>query len=127
MSLFSKQPTEPQKNPETEALKADVETLKASVAKDGEETQKQMAEICSALNILDADIAALKEEKSVSPTPPVELKEMRSAVESLTLIGRLCIQNKADLEVLTKKLDILEKKHERHEAASTKSPAKILN
>ncbi len=122
MSLFSKQPAEPQKNPEIESLKADIETIKASAAKDGEEMQKQVAEICSALNILDADIAALKEE-STSPSH-AELKEMHSAVESLALIGRLCIQNKADLEFLSKRLDALEK---RHETASTKIPAKILN
>jgi len=79
-------------------MERDVLELKASLEKFKEEVQKQIAEICAALNVLDEDVLELKESK-----------ELKKVAESVKLFGRLCLQNKEDIEQLKRAKTIPEK------------------
>lgn len=124
MSLFGNKPQVPEKNQEIESVRAGLEAANAGIGSLKEDVQKQIAEICSALNVLDGDLQDLKAGMAKAAQQS-EIKEMKSAVESLTLIGRLCLQNKADIEVLAKKISLLERPREND--VPIKGPAKILN
>lgn len=116
MSLFNNKPAEPQKNPEIEALKAELSSLK-------DEMKRANDELCSALYILDDEVRQLKDAEIRAPSKR-EMEDMKKGVDSLALIGRLCLQNKADIEVLSKKMELLADKKDEHKI---KTPTKILN
>ncbi len=92
MALFKK--TEPvvDTQPPREILQEKIESLSTEMHEFKENTEKQIKEICSALNILDEDVLDIKEDLKAAQKKQCassELKEIKKSLESLKLMGRL--------------------------------------
>ncbi len=124
MALFKK--TEPvvDTQPPREILQEKIESLSTEMHEFKENTEKQIKEICSALNILDGDVMDLKEDQKAAKKAPCskELENIKQTLESLKLMGRLCIQNKEEIEVLTEQITA-----HKNEPKKIHSPVKMLN
>ncbi|MCK5233501.1 MAG: hypothetical protein KAJ91_01660 [Candidatus Aenigmarchaeota archaeon] len=127
MSLFGKKESVVDAQPPREILQEKIESLSTEMHEFKESTEKQMKEICSALNILDGDILDIKEDMNIArkkQCTPAEIKEIKKSMESLTVMGRLCLQNKEELEVLAKRVDATQESEKQEQ---DQSPVKILN
>lgn len=125
MSLFGKKEPVVDTQPPREILQEKIDSLTIEMHEFKENTEKQIKEICSALNILDGDVLDIKEDAKYAQKKqctPAEIKEIKKSLESLTVMGRLCLQNKEELEVLTKRVDAQQEPEKQDQ-----SPVKILN
>ncbi len=124
MSLFKKKEPVVDTQPPREILQEKIESLSTEIQEFKENTEKQIKEICSALNLLDGDVLDIKEDQKATQKKPhsKELENIKQTLESLKIMGRLCIQNKEEIEVLTEQMTA-----HKTEPKKIHSPVKMLN